>query len=82
MTARQNVIHIVTHKRWCKKIRTNIELDPELVREAQQLGGVKTKRAVVHEALLEYVAHRKRLDLRELEGTDLLDPDYDHKALR
>ncbi|MYE24788.1 MAG: type II toxin-antitoxin system VapB family antitoxin [Gammaproteobacteria bacterium] len=63
-------------------MRTNIELDPELVREAQQLGGVKTKRAVVHEALLEYVAHRKRLDLRELEGTDLLDPDYDHKALR
>lgn len=64
------------------EMRTNIELDPELVREAQELGGIKTKRAVVHEALLEYVAHRKRLDLRELEGTDLLDPDYDHKALR
>ena len=32
--------------------------------------------------LLEFVAHRKRLDLRELEGNGLLDPDCDHKALR
>ena len=63
-------------------MRTNIDLDSELVREAQQLGGIKTKRAVVHEALLEYVANRKRLDLRELEGTHLLDPNYDHKAHR
>lgn len=70
------------HKERCKKMRTNIELDSELVREAQQLGGIKTKRAVVHEALLEYVAHRKRLDLRELMGAGLLDPDYDHKTLR
>lgn len=63
-------------------VRTNIELDPDLVREAQQLGGIKTKRALVHQALVEFVAHRKRLDLRELEGADLLDPEYDHKALR
>ena len=63
-------------------MRTNIELDADLVREAQALGGIKTKRAVIHEALLEFVAHRKRLDLRELEGSDLLDPDYDHKASR
>ncbi len=63
-------------------MRTNIELDAELVREAQELSGIRTKRAVVHEALAEFVAHRKRLDLRELQGTDLLDPDYDHKATR
>ena len=63
-------------------VRTNIELDSDLVGEAQRLGGIKTKRALVHQALLEFVAHRKRLDLRELEGADLLDPDYDHKALR
>lgn len=76
--ATHNLIHI----KWCKSVRTNIELDPDLVREAQQLGGIKTKRALVHQALVEYVAHRKRLDLRELEGADLLDPEYDHKVSR
>ena len=63
-------------------MRTNIELDPALVREAQRLSRIKTKRALVHQALLEFVAIRKRLDLREIEGSDLLDPDYDHKVLR
>ena len=63
-------------------MRTNIELDQDLVREAQQLSRIKTKRALIHQALVEFVAHRKRFDLRELEGSNLLDPDYDHKALR
>ena len=63
-------------------MRTNIELDQSLVQEAQRLSRINTKRALVHQALLEFVANRKRLDLRELEGSNLLDPDYDHKALR
>ena len=63
-------------------MRTNIELDSDLVREAQELGGIKTKRAALHQALLEFVAHRKRRDLRHLKGAELLDPNYDHKALR
>lgn len=63
-------------------MRTNIELDRELVREAQQLSRIKTMRALIHEALLEFVGNRKRLDLRDLEGSNLLDPDYDHKMLR
>ena len=63
-------------------MRTNIELDPDLVREAQQLSRIKTKRALVHQALVEFVANRKRLDLRNLKGAKLLDPDYDYKALR
>ena len=75
-------MHIGIHKPRCRNVRTNIELDSDLVREAQELGGIKTKRAVVHQALLEFVAHRKRLDLRHLKGAELLDPDYDHKVLR
>ena len=63
-------------------VRISVELDPDLVNEAQRLSGIKTKRALIHQALLEFVANRKRLDLRELEGSELLDPDYDHKALR
>lgn len=63
-------------------MRTNIELDQNLVREAQRLSRIKTKRALVHQALLEFVSNRKRLDLRELEGSYLIDEDYDYKALR
>lgn len=63
-------------------MRTNIELDEALVREAQTLSGIGTKRALIHRALTEFVNHRKRLDLREIEGSDLLDPGYDHKKLR
>ena len=61
-------------------MRTSIEIDQNLIREAQQLSQIKTKRALVHKALLEFVANRKRLDLRELEGSNLLDPEYDGNA--
>ena len=63
-------------------MRTSVELDAALVREAQELSRIKTKRALIHQTLIEFVSHRKRLDLRELEGSDLLDPGYDHKKLR
>ena len=63
-------------------MRTNIELDAELVREAQALTRIRTKRELIHRALREFVDNRKRLDLRDLEGSDLLDSDYDYKKLR
>ena len=63
-------------------MRTSIELDAELVREAQALSQIRTKRELIHRALQEFVDNRKRLDLHELEGSDLLDPEYDHKRLR
>ena len=63
-------------------MRTNIEIDAELVREAQELSQIKTKRELVHQALREFVNYRKRLDLRELEGSSLLEPEYDYKELR
>ena len=63
-------------------MRTNIELDADLVDEALRLSRIRTKRELVHQALKEFVDHRKRLDLRELEGSHLLDPVYDHKVLR
>ena len=63
-------------------MRTNFVLDDALVAEAQRLSRIKTKRQVVDQALREFVANRKRLDLRELAGSDLLAEDYDHKATR
>ncbi len=63
-------------------MRTNIVLDDALVAEAQRLSRIKTKRQLIDQALREFVANRKRLDIRELAGSDLLEDDYDHKAGR
>ena len=63
-------------------MRTNIVLDDALVAEAQRLSRIKTKRQLIDQALREFVANRKRLDIRELAGSDLLADDYDHKAGR
>ena len=63
-------------------MRTNIVLNDELVREAQALSQIRTKRELIETALKEFVAHRKRLDLRELRGAGLLDDSYDYKQTR
>ena len=63
-------------------MRTNIDLDDNLVREAQRLTGITTKRAVVHEALRVLVANRQRLSLRDLRGKIEFAAGYDHKAAR
>lgn len=61
---------------------TNLGLDDALVEEAKLLGGHRTKREAVNEALAEYVARRKRREVLELFRTLDWDPDYDHKAER
>ncbi len=63
-------------------MRTNIVLNDELVREAQALSHIKTKRELIDQALKEFVAHRKRLNLRELKGLGGIRSDYDYKSLR
>ena len=70
------------HIRRCIAIRTNIVLDDELVEEAFKHSDAKTKRELVDRALREFVANRKRRDIRELRGKGLIRPDYDYKALR
>jgi Arc/MetJ family transcription regulator len=49
-------------------MRTNIEIDDELMREAQRLTGVRTKRETVDFALRELVARHRRLGILELRG--------------
>lgn len=63
-------------------MRTNIVLDDYLVQEAMTLSHLKTKRELVEQALREFVAFRKRLDIRELKGSGLIADGYDHKSLR
>lgn len=63
-------------------MRTNIVLDDELVREAARLTGIKTRRALVHEALRTLIEARRRRSLTELRGKVKLAPGYDYKAAR
>jgi Arc/MetJ family transcription regulator len=63
-------------------MRANIVLDDRLVAEAMKLGRIKTKRELVEQALREFVAFRKRLDLRDLKGCGAISDDYDYKRLR
>lgn len=61
---------------------TNLEIDPQLIQEALEVGGHRTKRAVVEEALQEYVQKRKQLKIIELFGAIEYENDYDYKQQR
>lgn len=49
-------------------LRTNIELDEKLVKEAMKLTRKKTKKELVNHALQELVNKMKRKKILELEG--------------
>lgn len=63
-------------------MHTNIDINDEILREALELGNARTKKAVVNEALAEYVRKRKQQRLIDLFGTVDYDPGYDYKAER
>ena len=48
---------------------TNLGIDEKLLNEALRVGGLRTKKATVNEALREYIAHRKRVQGLKLFGT-------------
>ena len=61
---------------------TNLALDDGLIEEARQLGGQRTKKDVVTQALLEYVQRRKQLKLLDLFGTVDFEENFDTKVQR
>jgi len=63
-------------------MRTNIDLEDELVEQAFRYAPVKTKKELVTLALREYIEHHARKDVRELRGAGDIAPDYDHRPLR
>ena len=63
-------------------MRTNIDLDPQLVAEAFRYADVRTKKDLVHLALREFIEHRRRLDMRDLRGAIRFSDGYDPKRLR
>lgn len=61
---------------------TNLAIDDKLLEEALRVGGHRTKRATVNEALEEYIRRRKRLRAVANFGTIVFDPRYDYKRAR
>ena len=61
---------------------TNLALDDGLIEEARQLGGQRTKKDVVTQALVEYIQRRKQLKVLEMFGTVDYEVDFDSKAQR
>lgn len=52
----------------CIKMRTNIEINAQLMEQALKLSQLRTKKEVVHQALEHYVKRLKRLKILTLQG--------------
>lgn len=63
-------------------MRTNIELDDNLLKEAFRFSRAKTKRRLVQTALEEFVRNHSRKDLRALKGKIRFSKHYDYKKMR
>jgi len=61
---------------------TNLAIDDRLLEEAQRVGGHRTKKATVTEALHEYIQRRNQAKIIELFGEIEFDPKYDYKKQR
>lgn len=58
-------------------MRTNIDIDDDVLREAQRLIGTRTKRETVDLALRELVARHRRIGILDLRGRVRWEGDLD-----
>lgn len=63
-------------------MRTNIDIDDQLLEEAFKYTEVKTKKELVNTALREYINIHKKKNLMELKGKISFSDGYDHKKMR
>jgi len=61
---------------------TNLAIDDRLLNEALRVGGHRTKKATVTEALEEYIRRRNQLGILELFGKLDFHPDFDREYKR
>jgi Arc/MetJ family transcription regulator len=66
----------------CKNMATNLALDDEILSEALKIGGLKSKKDTVNQALKEFIQRRKAVDVIKRFGTIDFDPSYDYKTER
>jgi len=63
-------------------VRTNIDIDEDLMRQALEFGRLPTKKATVEAALRVFIAMNAQEDIRQLLGKVEFWDDYDYKAMR
>lgn len=61
---------------------TNLVINDDLIENAKKIGGHKTKKAVIVEALEEYIQRRRQKEILDYFGKIDFDPDYDYKKQR
>jgi Arc/MetJ family transcription regulator len=61
---------------------TNLAIDDQLIEEARSIGGQKTKKAVVTDALKEYIQRRRQVQILKLFNKIDYDPVFDYKQQR
>ena len=61
---------------------TNLAIDDSLLEQAREVSGLRTKKAVVTQALVEYIQKRQQSKVLELFGSIDYDEDFDYKAQR
>jgi len=61
---------------------TNLAIDDELLNEALRVGGERTKKDTVTQALREFVQRRKQARILDLFGNVDFNPKYDYKRQR
>ena len=61
---------------------TNLQIDDELITRAVKLGGHRTKKAAVTQALTDYIQHLNQQKILSLLGTVEFVPGYDYKRQR
>jgi len=61
---------------------TNLAIDNNLLLEAQKIGGHKTKKETVTQALKEYIQRRRQPEIVELFDKIEYASDYDYKQSR
>ena len=61
---------------------TNLAIDNELLDTALKVGGLKSKKDTVNQALSEFIKRRQTAEIIELFGKIEYDEDYDYKEGR
>ncbi len=61
---------------------TNLAIDENLLEEAQKIGGFRTKKETVNQALREFINRRKRKEILRFFGKVEMIENYDYKKDR
>ncbi len=61
---------------------TNLQIDDRLLNRARKVGGFRTKKDTVNQALAEFLRRREQRAIGVLFGTVEFLPDFNHKKLR